>query len=73
MQISSTVIQAFDALIDAYANLGACLSIFGVIENVFGSNVLVQKVLVDVYKDILTFHRRALRFFRRKGRKIERR
>jgi hypothetical protein len=43
------------------------MPIFSAIEDSFTSNPLVQGTLVQVYRDILAFHSRALRFFRKKG------
>lgn len=67
-EIATSFTGAFDALLNAYQKLGNTMPIFSAIEDAFTSNLLVQGTLVQVYRDILAFHSRALRFFRKKGR-----
>jgi hypothetical protein len=67
LQISSNLDKAFDALLDTYASLGASLPVISAIDNLFTSNPLVQDTLIHVYKDVLTFHYRALQFFKKRG------
>ena len=38
------------------------------IDSLFMSNAYVQQVLVDVYEDILDFHKRAIIVFKQRGR-----
>src|SRR5437016_4086550 len=68
LQISSNLDKAFDALLDTYAGLGASLPLITSIDRLFTSNPFIQDILIHVYKDILTFHHRALQFFKKRGR-----
>jgi|ERR1700722_2217425 NADH:ubiquinone oxidoreductase subunit E len=68
LQISSNLDKAFDALLDTYAGLGASLPLISAIDTLFTSNPFIQDTLIHVYKDVLTFHHRALRFFKKRGR-----
>lgn len=68
LQISSNLDKAFDALLDTYASLGASFPVITAIDKLFTSNPLVQDTLIHVYKDVLTFHYRALHLFKKRGR-----
>ena len=59
--------KAFDALFDAYRRIGESIPMVSEIANVFSSNGIVKRVLGNVYEDILSFHRRAVSFFKQKG------
>jgi hypothetical protein len=59
--------RAFDSLLDMYAKLKDALPNISAVELLFGQHEYVKVVLADVYKDILTFHHRATKFFTRKG------
>jgi hypothetical protein len=50
-----------------YAKLKDALPNISAVEQLFGQHEHVKVVLADVYKDILTFHDRATKFFTRKG------
>ncbi|KAH7317399.1 hypothetical protein BKA65DRAFT_410812 [Rhexocercosporidium sp. MPI-PUGE-AT-0058] len=59
--------DVFEALLTAYADIGAALLRFDRYEKAFGGNVVFQNVLASVYSGILAFHQRAYKFFRRRG------
>ncbi len=59
--------EAFDALLDAYERIGSALPIVQAIDNLFYSAPHVQQVLANVFEDILTFHKRAIVFFKQKS------
>ena len=67
LQIASRFTRAFDSLLDAYAKLKDALPNISAVQQLFGPHEHVKVVLADVYKDILTFHDRATKFFIRKG------
>ena len=54
---------------DAYRKIGESLPLVASIDSTFRSNSMVMKVLANVYEDILTFHKRAVCFFRQKGKR----
>ena len=64
---ASNYIDAFDLLLDAYKDIGNSLPQFGKYAQLFGDKPSVRKVLVDVFEGILTFHKKAMGFFRRSG------
>lgn len=68
-QIASQLTEAFDALLDAYARIGEALPIFSAVDGLLASqgHGYVQQILADVYEDILTFHKRAIVFFKQRG------
>lgn len=68
-KIASRLDEAFDALLDAYARIGEALPIFSAIDGLSASqgHDHVQQILADVYEDILTFHKRAIVFFKQPG------
>ena len=61
--------DAFDSLLDAYARIGEALPIFSAVDDLFASrrHSHVQQILANVYEDILTFHQRAVLFFRQRS------
>jgi hypothetical protein len=50
-----------------YVKIKAALPHFSAVEHLFETNPYIQNVLGNVYKDILSFHLRALTFFMRPG------
>ena len=71
-QIASRVTEAFDSLLDAYARIGEALPVFAAIDGLFTRldhhHGHVEQILANVYEDILSFHKRAIVFFRQRGR-----
>ena len=59
--------EAFNALLDAYLEIGENIPQFTQYQNLFGSNVYMQIALAHIYEDILEFHKEALRYFRQRG------
>lgn len=66
-QVASKMTEAFDALLDAYERIGSALPIVQAIDSLFYSRPHVQQVLANVFEDILTFHKRAIVFFKQKS------
>ena len=59
--------KAFDILLDNYRKISDSLPHVSAIESLFHVHPHVQLLLAHVYKDILTFHERAVAFFKRRG------
>lgn len=66
-QLASQHRSIFEALLTAYADIGAALPRFDRYEKAFQENKEFQTVLASVYCGILHFHQRAYKFFRRQG------
>ncbi|KAI5800428.1 hypothetical protein DFH27DRAFT_82123 [Peziza echinospora] len=66
LTIASQFADAFDTLLDAYAQLGECLPQFQKYDHLFGQSPEMQRVLGYVFEDVLEFHRRVLKIFKRK-------
>lgn len=66
-QLASEYSSIFDKLVAAYAQIAEALPRFDRFEEAFKNNSAFQEVLAVVYADILEFHRRAYKFFRRRG------
>ena len=60
----------FEALLTAYADIGDALPRFDRYQKAFDEDLGFQSVLAAVYSNILEFHQRAYKFFRRRGRLI---
>ena len=67
LQLASQHRDVFEALLSAYADIGAALPRFDRYEKAFKENIEFQNVLATVYSGILDFHQRAYKFFRRRG------
>jgi len=71
VQVASNLNQAFDTLLDAYEKIGSALPIIKAIDTLFYTRPPVQQVLVNVFEDILTFHKRAIVFFSKKSKQAD--
>lgn len=67
-QLASDFMSSFDKLIEAYVRIAENLPRFDRLSVAFQNTSDFQQVLAMVYSDILEFHRRAYKFFRRRGR-----
>ena len=67
VQIAQANLSALDKLIDAYAMIGEAMPRFDKLSAAFKDDRDFQQVLGQFYEDILEFHRRAYKFFRRRG------
>lgn len=59
--------NVLDSLLNAYAQIADTMPDFSRIGSVFQDTPTVREVLALIYEDILEFHRRAYKFFRRRG------
>ncbi|KAF8859961.1 PLU-1-domain-containing protein [Acephala macrosclerotiorum] len=66
-KLASQHYAIFEALLIAYADIGAALPRFDRYEKTFKENREFQSVLAIVYSGILEFHQRAYKFFRRRA------
>ncbi|KAL9116701.1 MAG: hypothetical protein Q9187_006774, partial [Circinaria calcarea] len=67
LQLASNYADVFDRLVTAYVQISENLPRLDRFEKVFPKNIEFQNVLALVYADILEFHRRAYKFFRRRA------
>lgn len=56
-----------DKILQAFGNIAAVLPRMDILKDTFGDSVEFQLVLSHIYSDILEFHRRVYKFFRRKS------
>ena len=65
--MASTYAEAFDALLDAYQQIGESLPLLSQYQNLFERNPHMRRVLELIYMDILEFHKKALKYFQQRG------
>ncbi|KAI2477453.1 Goodbye domain containing protein [Pyrenophora tritici-repentis] len=58
--------DAFNSLLDMYLEIGESMPQFAQYQTLFQNNTHMQLALVNIYKDILEFHKEALQYFRQK-------
>lgn len=63
-QISSSWAEAFHDLVEMYEKIGESLPQLLQTERLFRDDTAMRRVLALVYKDILEFHRLAMRYFK---------
>lgn len=66
LQIAQGHISALESLIDAYAMIGEAMPRFDKLSRAFSEDSDFQQILGLFYADILEFHRRAYKYFRRR-------
>lgn len=71
LMVAKNYTEAFNALLDAYLEIGENIPQFAQYQNMFESNVYMQIALAHIYEDILEFHREALRFFRQRSKYVQ--
>ncbi|PQE25152.1 hypothetical protein CJF31_00006017 [Rutstroemia sp. NJR-2017a BVV2] len=67
VEIASHHRDVFEALLAAYADIGAALPRFERYKKAFDDNLEFQYALATMYTEILDFHQRAYKFFRRRA------
>ncbi len=67
LQIAQGHISSLERLIDAYAMIGEAMPRFQKLSSAFKDDAEFLQVMAHFYEDILEFHRRAYKFFRRRG------
>jgi len=65
--VASNYGQVFDKLLDAYAQIASAMPHFDRLRGGFSDDENFKVIMAMVYSDILEFHRRAYKFFQRKG------
>ncbi|KAK8069382.1 hypothetical protein PG994_005998 [Apiospora phragmitis] len=63
LQIAGAFAKAFHELLDMYEKLGESIPMVLQFEKLFREDVNMRKMLSTMWKDILEFHRQALRYF----------
>lgn len=63
LQVASTFTDAFNELLDVYEKIGEGVPFLLQYERLFTQDMNMQRVLVIIYKDILRFHHKALKYF----------
>lgn len=67
LQVASSWTYAFDRILEGYEKLGEAFPMLKQYKDLFGKHPEFEKILRLLYKDILEFHKKALRFFTRPG------
>ena len=67
LQLASQYSEILEKLLEAYAQIGNAMPRFDRFNKAFSDSASVQHILSIIYADILDFHRRAYKFFRRRG------
>ena len=67
LQLASQYSEILEKLLEAYAQIGNAMPRFDRFTKAFPDSAGVQHILSVIYADILEFHRRAYKFFRRRG------
>ncbi|KIA75967.1 hypothetical protein HK57_00235 [Aspergillus ustus] len=63
LQWASVLTSSFDAIVNAFADIGALLPEFQVVISMFGNNTRIYDVFVLFFRDLMDFYLVALRFF----------
>lgn len=68
-QVAHTFSEAFEELLDMYADIGESLPMFEQYETLFRDAAYphMRAVLELVYKDVMKFHHQAYKYFRQRG------
>ncbi|KAI0022836.1 hypothetical protein F4780DRAFT_769516 [Xylariomycetidae sp. FL0641] len=61
--IAGSFAEAFHGILDVYERLGESLPLLVQSESLFHTDINMRRLLSLIYKDILEFHRQALRYF----------
>lgn len=70
LMVAKNHADAFNALLDAYLEIGENIPQFSQYQTLFQSNPHMQVALSCIYEDILEFHKEALRYFRGSSRLV---
>ena len=63
LQVASNLTNAFDALLDAYQRIGEQIPLLIQYQTLFQTHPHMRQLLVDIYRDILDFHKEAIKHF----------
>jgi hypothetical protein len=66
-QLASNYSQIFDKLLDGYSQIASAMPQFDRLRSGFSDDENFNVIMAMVYSDILEFHQRAYKLFRRKG------
>lgn len=65
--IAKNYADAFNALLEAYLEIGENIPQLSQYQQLFETNPYMQLALASIYEDILEFHKEALRYFRQRS------
>jgi hypothetical protein len=65
--VAKNYTDAFNALLDAYLEIGENLPQLSQYQNLFAKNPHMELALAHIFEDILEFHKEALRYFRQRS------
>lgn len=68
LMVSKNYADAFNALLNAYLEIGQSIPQFSQYQILFQSNAHMQVAMSYIYEDILEFHKEALRYFKKSSR-----
>lgn len=63
--MASNLADAFNALLDAYQRIGEQIPLLLQYQALFQAYPHMRQLLVDIYQDILEFHREAIKHFQK--------
>ena len=66
-KVASSYVDSFDCLLDAYERIGKELPLLEQYSELFGQEPDMRTALGYIFKNIIDFHKRALRFFTGRG------
>jgi hypothetical protein len=67
LMVAKNYTDAFNALLDAYLEIGENLPQLSQYQTLFAENPHMQLALAHIFEDILEFHKEALRYFRQRS------
>jgi hypothetical protein len=67
LMVARNYTDAFNALLDAYLEIGENLPQLTQYQALFSENSHMQLALAHIFEDILEFHKEALRYFRQRS------
>ena len=68
-QVASTFAQAFEALLDAYQDIGECIPLLAQYESHVRESPHMHSILGLIYSDILEFHQKAMQYFKKNSKR----
>ncbi|KAK8084664.1 hypothetical protein PG997_005935 [Apiospora hydei] len=66
LTVTSSVVDAFDAFLNVYQEIGESLPLLSSYQSLFSENSHMRTLLVTIFKDILAIHKEAVVFLKKK-------
>jgi hypothetical protein len=67
VKVAYTFHEAFDALLDSYQRIGEHIPLLAQYEDYFRNHPQMTQVLRLIYEDILKFHFKAMKYFKKRS------